>query len=47
MKAANMLITKQGVLKLDDFGLARVISNSKNRALNCYTNRGLAVVPPT
>jgi cyclin-dependent kinase 9 len=39
MKAANVLITKQGVLKLADFGLARAISISKNGAPNRYTNR--------
>jgi cyclin-dependent kinase 9 len=36
MKAANILITKEGVLKLADFGLARAISVSKQ---NRYTNR--------
>ena len=39
MKAANILITKQGVLKLADFGLARAISISKNNVPNRYTNR--------
>lgn len=37
MKAANVLITKQGVLKLADFGLARAISI--NQKPNRYTNR--------
>lgn len=36
MKAANILITKNGVLKLADFGLARATSNIK---LPRYTNR--------
>lgn len=38
MKAANILITKTGVLKLADFGLARAISVSK-QSQNRYTNR--------
>ena len=39
MKAANILITKNGVLKLADFGLARAISTSKSGQGNRYTNR--------
>ncbi len=39
MKAANVLITKQGVLKLTDFGLARAISINKSGQPNRYTNR--------
>ena len=39
MKAANILITKTGVLKLADFGLARAISVPKNNEPNRYTNR--------
>lgn len=39
MKAANILITKHGVLKLADFGLARAFSVSKNGQPNRYTNR--------
>lgn len=38
MKAANVLITKNGVLKLADFGLARAFSVSKGPP-NRYTNR--------
>ncbi|KAG1700931.1 Cyclin-dependent kinase 9 [Nymphon striatum] len=38
MKAANILLTKKGVLKLADFGLARVISPSSSQP-NRYTNR--------
>ena len=39
MKAANILITKQGILKLADFGLARAISINKQNQPNRYTNR--------
>ncbi|GFS63146.1 cyclin-dependent kinase 9, partial [Trichonephila clavipes] len=39
MKAANILITKSGVLKLADFGLARAFSVNKNGQPNRYTNR--------
>ncbi len=36
MKAANVLITKKGVLKLADFGLARPLLKAQDP---CYTNR--------
>ncbi|XP_065340497.1 cyclin-dependent kinase 9-like isoform X2 [Cloeon dipterum] len=39
MKAANVLITKNGILKLADFGLARAFSVSKTGQQNRYTNR--------
>lgn len=39
MKAANILITKQGILKLADFGLARAFSITKPGQGNRYTNR--------
>lgn len=39
MKAANVLITKLGILKLADFGLARAFSINKNGQPNRYTNR--------
>ena len=39
MKAANILITKTGTLKLADFGLARAISINKAGQPNRYTNR--------
>jgi len=38
MKAANILITKHGVLKLADFGLARAFSQTRGQP-NKYTNR--------
>ncbi|XP_071480845.1 cyclin-dependent kinase 9-like [Diadema antillarum] len=39
MKAANILITRAGVLKLADFGLARAFSLPKADQPNRYTNR--------
>ena len=39
MKAANILITKSGNLKLADFGLARAFSLPKPGGSNRYTNR--------
>lgn len=39
MKAANILITKTGVLKLADFGLARAVSELRSDAQIRYTNR--------
>ncbi|XP_067661671.1 cyclin-dependent kinase 9-like isoform X1 [Haliotis asinina] len=39
MKAANILITKNGTLKLADFGLARAFSAAKGSQPNRYTNR--------
>lgn len=39
MKAANVLITKNGVLKMADFGLARAFSLTKNGHPNRFTNR--------
>lgn len=39
MKAANILITKAGVLKLADFGLARAISDIRTDISSRYTNR--------
>ncbi|XP_046328358.1 cyclin-dependent kinase 9-like [Haliotis cracherodii] len=39
MKAANILITKTGILKLTDFGLARAFSATKPGQPNRYTNR--------
>ncbi|MCL4142319.1 UNVERIFIED_CONTAM: hypothetical protein GTU68_043688, partial [Idotea baltica] len=37
LKASNVLITKTGILKLADFGLARAFSTGRNA--NSYTNR--------
>jgi len=39
MKAANILITKLGILKLADFGLARAFSHNQKGQPNRYTNR--------
>lgn len=42
MKAANVLITKNGVLKLADFGLARAIHLNKDQTQR-YTNRVVTI----
>lgn len=39
MKAANVLITKNGLLKLSDFGLARAFSENKIKQPNRFTNK--------
>jgi len=39
LKAANILVTKTGVLKLADFGLARAYSIPAKGQVNRYTNR--------
>ena len=46
MKAANVLITKQGILKLADFGLARAISINKNGQPNRFVNYFFGVKIP-
>lgn len=38
MKAANILITKNGILKLADFGLARAFSMAKNGVPNRHVS---------
>ena len=32
LKSQNIFMTKRGILKLGDFGIARVLSNTKSRA---------------
>lgn len=32
LKSQNIFLTKRGILKLGDFGIARVLSNTKSRA---------------
>uniref|UniRef100_A0A914Y617 Protein kinase domain-containing protein n=1 Tax=Panagrolaimus superbus TaxID=310955 RepID=A0A914Y617_9BILA len=39
MKTANILVSKDGVLKLADFGLARLMINTSDPDGKCYTNR--------
>uniref|UniRef100_A0AC35GEU6 Protein kinase domain-containing protein n=1 Tax=Panagrolaimus sp. PS1159 TaxID=55785 RepID=A0AC35GEU6_9BILA len=39
MKTANILVSKDGVLKLADFGLARLMINTTDQESKCYTNR--------
>ncbi|GAB6023396.1 P-TEFb-associated cyclin-dependent protein kinase Cdk9 [Chamberlinius hualienensis] len=39
MKSANILITKNGILKLADFGLARGFKSNTNGKTNRFTNR--------
>jgi len=40
MKASNILITKSGVLKLADFGLARAIITGRTQLGTCHTYVG-------
>lgn len=46
VKPENILITKQQVVKLCDFGFARILSESQELLLSCWWRPGVVPPPP-